>query len=190
MSIYLTLFWEFFKTGLFAVGGGMATIPFLSDMADKYPWLTQAQLTDMIAVSESTPGPIGVNCATYAGFNAAGIPGALVASISEILPSFIIILLISKAIEKYRENAYVQSAFGALRPTSTGLISAAAWGVIAKVLFSFSSYARGNLLSALKPAEILLFAALMVLTNIKKIKELHPVCFIGLAALCGIIFKL
>ena len=84
--IYLTLFYEFFKVGLFSVGGGVATIPFYMELADKYDWLTTQMLTDMIAVSESTPGPIGINLATYAGFRAAGIPGALVATFSTVLP--------------------------------------------------------------------------------------------------------
>ena len=120
--IYLQLFYEFFKTGLFAVGGGLATIPFLSAMTDKYTWFTKAQLADMIAVAESTPGPIGVNTATFAGYNAAGIPGAIIATLSLVLPSYIIILAISKALQKFRDNKYVNDAFTGLRPAATGLI--------------------------------------------------------------------
>ena len=93
--IFLQLFYEFFKIGLFAVGGGMATIPFLMDLTSRYSWFTMADLTNMIAVSESTPGPIGINMATYAGFNAAGIPGALCATLSLVLPAWIIIILIA-----------------------------------------------------------------------------------------------
>ena len=78
--IFLRLFYEFFKAGLFAVGGGLATLPFLQDIADKTGWYTQAQLADMIAVSESTPGPIGVNMATYVGFTVGGVPGAVIAT--------------------------------------------------------------------------------------------------------------
>ena len=95
MMLYLQLFWEFFKTGLFAIGGGMATLPFLYDMADKTGWFTRAQLADMIAVSESTPGPIGVNMATYTGFTTAGIPGSLVATLGLVLPSIVIIIIIT-----------------------------------------------------------------------------------------------
>ena len=135
MSIYFTLFWEFFKTGLFAIGGGMATLPFLSSMAERFPWLTQEQLANMIAVSESTPGPLGINCATYAGYNAAGVPGAIIASISEVLPSYIIILIISKMLRRFSQSKYVSFAFGGLRPAATGLIAAAAWGVVSIVLF-------------------------------------------------------
>ena len=110
MSIYFTLFWEFFKTGLFAIGGGMATLPFLSSMAERFPWLTQEQLANMIAVSESTPGPLGINCATYAGYNAAGVPGAIIASVSEVLPSYIIILIISKMLRRFSQSKYVSFA--------------------------------------------------------------------------------
>ena len=120
MSIYFTLFWEFFKTGLFAIGGGMATLPFLSSMAERFPWLTQEQLANMIAVSESTPGPLGINCATYAGYNAAGVPGAIIASFSEVLPSYIIILIISKMLRRFSQSKYVSFAFGGNRAYSRG----------------------------------------------------------------------
>ena len=123
--ILLRLFWEFFKTGLFAVGGGMATLPFLYDMAAKTGWFTAANLADMIAVSESTPGPIGVNMATYVGFHTAGIPGAVVATLGLITPEVIIILLIARVLQQFRQNKTVDAAFYGLRPASTGLIAAA-----------------------------------------------------------------
>ena len=94
--IYLSLFWEFFKTGLFATGGGMATLPFLYRMSETKGWFTAAQLADMVAVSESTPGPIGVNMATYVGFTTAGIPGSLIATIGLVTPSIIVILIIAR----------------------------------------------------------------------------------------------
>ncbi|MBS6641206.1 MAG: chromate transporter, partial [Clostridiaceae bacterium] len=106
--IYLQLFWEFFKTGLFAIGGGLATIPFLRDITLKYPWFTPEDLLDMIAISESTPGPMGVNSATYAGFHAAGLPGALAATFSLVLPSVIIIILVSRALTRFRDSKLVQ----------------------------------------------------------------------------------
>ena len=111
MMLYLRLFWEFFKTGLFAVGGGMATLPFLYSMSDTTGWFTHAQLADMIAVSESTPGPIGVNMATYVGFTAAGIPGAVIATLGLITPSIIIILIIARVLAAFRQNKYVDAAF-------------------------------------------------------------------------------
>ena len=189
MSIYFTLFWEFFQTGLFAVGGGMATLPFLSSMAERYDWLTHEQLANMIAVSESTPGPIGVNCATYAGFNAAGVPGALVATLSLVLPSFLIILAISRALERYRESAVVAGAFEGLRPAATGLIAAAAWGVVSTVLVNLAG-GLGSLAGIFRLPQLALFAVLMALTNIKPMKNWHPLAFIGLAAAAGIVFQL
>ncbi len=111
MMLYLQLYFEFFKTGLFAVGGGMATLPFLHDMAERTGWFTAAQLTDMVAVSESTPGPIGVNMASYVGFTTAGIPGAILATLGLITPSIIVILIIAAFLRSFRENHYVNGAF-------------------------------------------------------------------------------
>ena len=107
--IFLRLFWEFFKTGLFAVGGGMATLPFLYDMADRTGWFTAANLADMIAVSESTPGPIGVNMATYIGYEFHGTFGGIVATLGEILPSYICIVLIAKFFARFQEKPIVKA---------------------------------------------------------------------------------
>lgn len=181
MMTYITLFLEFFKTGLFAVGGGLATIPFLTAMTEKYPWFTSQQLTDMIAVAESTPGPIGVNTATFAGFRAAGIPGAVIATFGLVLPSYIVILLIARALQKYKSNPLVENAFSGLRPASTGLIAAAGWSVL-KVALSGT-----DIMGAVSLPALLLFAAILVLSNMKKLKSLHPAAFIGLAAVVGIV---
>lgn len=102
--IYLQLFWAYFKVGLFAIGGGMATIPFLYDLSDKTGWFTHAQLADMLAVSESTPGAIGVNMATFVGYVTAGIPGAVVATVALALPSIIVILLIALFLSQFRHS--------------------------------------------------------------------------------------
>jgi chromate transport protein ChrA len=123
--ILLQLFWEYFKVGLFAVGGGMATIPFLYDLADKTGWFTHAQLADMLAVSESTPGAIGVNMATYVGYTTAGVPGAVIATLGLTTPSVIVILLVARALRQFRPNRYVEAAFYGLRPTSTAMIASA-----------------------------------------------------------------
>ena len=130
MSIYIRLFWEFFKTGLFAIGGGMATLPFLKNIGAVTGWYTQTELMNMVAVSESTPGPIGVNMATYVGFTVAGIPGAVVATIGEITPSIIVILIVAAMLTKFRDSKYVANAFYGLRPASSGLIAAACAGVL------------------------------------------------------------
>ena len=138
--ILLQLFWEFFKTGLFAVGGGMATLPVLYAISEKTGWYSSAQLADMIAVSESTPGPIGVNMATYVGFHLAGVAGSVVATVGLITPSVIIILLIARALQKFRENQYVDAAFYGLRPCSIGLIAAAGLLVVKITLFDLDAF--------------------------------------------------
>ena len=139
--ILLRLFFEFAKTGLFAVGGGLATLPFLQDMAERTGWFTHAQLADMLAVSESTPGPIGVNMATYVGFTVAGIPGAVIATIGEVTPSIIVILIVAAMLTKFRNSNYVENAFYGLRPASSGLIGAACAGVVLQVLLRVTSTA-------------------------------------------------
>ena len=128
--LYLRLFWEFFKTGLFAVGGGLATLPFLQDMAERTGWFTHAQLADMLAVSESTPGPIGVNMATYVGFTTGGVPGALVATLGLVTPSVIVILIVAAFLKAFRDSKWVSGAFYGLRPASTALVAAAGISVI------------------------------------------------------------
>lgn len=191
MMLYLRLFWEFFKTGLFAVGGGMATLPFLYDIADRTGWYTAAQLADFIAVSESTPGPIGVNMATYVGFTTGGVPGALVATLGLVSPSVIIILLIARALQKFRQNRYVDAAFYGLRPCSVGLIAAAGLLVVKISLFDFELFKQtGAALDLFKGKALLLAALLLVLTNaVKRTKKLHPIVFILGSAVLGIVFS-
>ena len=191
MMLYLRLFWEFFKTGLFAVGGGMATLPFLNDMAGKTGWFDAGQLADMIAVSESTPGPIGVNMATYVGFTTGGIPGAVIATLGLVTPEILIILIIARALKKFRENRYVDAAFYGLRPCSLGLIAAAGMLVIRIALFNVALFRESGLfLDLLRVKELLLAGVLLVLTRwVKPVKKLHPIAFILASALVGIAFS-
>lgn len=197
--IYLQLFWEFFKAGLFAIGGGMATIPFLYDISDKTGWFTHTDLANMIAVGESTPGPIGVNMATYVGFvtgmKDAGILtailGAVTATIGLVAPSIIVILIVAAILKSFRNNRFVDSAFYGLRPASTGLIAAAGFSVVATTLFFSDIWSQGNYLGAFNWKGIVLAALLWVLTNVvKKTKKWHPIVFIGFSALVGIIFHM
>ncbi len=189
--IYLSLFWEFFKTGLFATGGGMATLPFLYRMSETKGWFTAAQLADMVAVSESTPGPIGVNMATYVGFTTAGIPGSLIATVGLVTPSIIVILIIARILQKFRSNITVDAAFYGLRPCSVGLIAAAGLLVVKIALFTLDRYAETHaILDALNIKAILLAAVLLVLTRgVKQVKKLHPIFFILASAVIGILFK-
>lgn len=189
MNIYLQLFFEFFKAGLFAIGGGMATIPFLYDISDKTGWFTYGQLADMIAISESTPGPIGVNMATYVGFTTAGISGSVIATLGLITPSIIVILIIAGFLKAFHDNKYVQSAFYGLRPASTGLIAAAGLSVLILVLFNTDAYkASGNVLELVNIPSLILMIILYYFTaKCKKTKGLHPVVFIAASAVIGII---
>ena len=190
--IYLKLFLEFFKIGLFSVGGGLATLPFLYDLGSKTGWFTAEDVANMLAVSESTPGPIGVNMATYVGYNCGGIPGGVAATLGLVAPSILVILLIAAVLEKYRKNRYVNGAFYGLRPASTGLIAAAGWPVAVLVLGNTALFAStGRILDLFRWGNILIFLGLWCLTNVvKKTKKLHPICFIILSAVLGIVFRL
>lgn len=198
LTTLLTLCFEFFKTGLLAVGGGLATLPFLSEMANKYPdWFNHAELADMIAVSESTPGPIGINMATYVGFRVMGdfgatwsIPGAILATVSLVLPSLIIIVIIAKMMNKYMENNLVQWAFGGLRPAVTGLIAAAGWSVVELALLDLTDFNIARFWEAINIPAVIIFAVVLFLAQFKKTKKLHPIVFIGACAVLGILLKL
>lgn len=193
MMLYLKLFYEFFKTGLFAIGGGMATIPFLYDISDATGWFTHEDLANMIAVGESTPGPIGVNMATYVGFitgsHAGGnlffaVLGAVVATLGLITPSVLVILLVAAVLKSFRNNRQVENAFYGLRPASAGLIAAAGLSVIVSNLFFPDA---GLSLGLINWKGWGLAVALWLLTNrVEKTKKLHPIVFIGLSALVGI----
>ena len=190
MTIYLQLYWEFFKTGLFAIGGGMATLPFLKDIGASTGWYTYSDLMNMLAVSESTPGPIGINMATYVGYLVGGLPGAVIATLGEVTPSIIVILLIAVLLKNFQDNQYVNWAFYGLRPASTGLIGGACVAVMLEVL-TFVHISAGGIVNTfgLERGQIFnlpalaLAAVLLVLTNwVKKVKEWHPIVFIGLSA--------
>ena len=195
--IYLQLFWEFFKTGLFAIGGGMATIPFLYDLSDKTGWFSHTDLANMIAVGESTPGPIGVNMATYVGFITGmedggvgmAIFGAVTATLGLVAPSIIVILIIAKILSSFKDNKYVNNAFYGLRPASTGLIAAAGFSVVMSTMVIVGGVTEH--VFSLNWKGLILAVILWLLTNVvKKTKGLHPIVFIGISALVGIIFQM
>lgn len=175
--LYLRLFLEFFRTGLLAVGGGMATVPFLMDIGSRTGWFLASDLADMIAVSESTPGPIGVNMATYVGFTTAGPLGALIATLGLITPCVIIILIIAGLLDKFSEKPIVKAVFRVLRAAVVGLISYALF-TVAKLTFLTES-------GSLNLICIICYAVLLVL--ILKFKKIHPLAFVALGALFGII---
>ena len=183
----LRLMFEFFKTGLFSVGGGLATLPFLYEMSDKTGWFTHADIADMIAVSESTPGAIGINMSTYAGYKTAGIPGALLASLSLAAPSVIIILIIAGFLNRFRESRYVEGAFYGLRPASIAMITAAGINVAKVALVDLDAFAAsGNISDLFLPKAILLGIAIFI--GQRKLKW-SPVVFIGISAVVGVLLK-
>lgn len=190
--LYLRLYWEFFQTGLFAVGGGMATLPFLKQIGESTGWYTYGDLMNIMAVSESTPGPIGINMATYVGFTVGGLPGAVIATLGEITPSILVILIIARLLKSFRDNRYVDSAFYGLRPASTGLIGAACASVFLEVLLGGKMVGSGWLNRIQWDGGTdwrvwLLAAVLLVLTNfVKPAKKLHPIVWIAASAAVGI----
>ena len=186
---YLLLFLEFFQTGLFAVGGGYSTLPFLQKIMERYPaWFGSLQLADIAAISEATPGPVGVNAATFAGYSAAGIPGALIATFALILPSFILVSLVARALEKYRRNRLVGELFLTLRPAVTGLIAAAAWSVISAAIFQDAL--SGGFWHAFNWKAFALFALLLGMLFVPKVKRLHPVFFFLAGGAAGLLLGL
>ena len=187
--IYLQLFYEFFKTGLFAVGGGLATLPFLYDMADRTGWFTRPQLADMLAVSESTPGPIGVNMATYVGFVTRGIPGAIISTLGLVTPSVIVILIIAAFLKAFRHNRYVEAAFYGLRPASAGLIFGAMFTGLSVVAITLLNTGAAGL-AIVNWKALALAAVILVLTRwVKPTKGLHPIVFILASAVVGVVFN-
>ena len=188
MNILLRLIIEFFKTGLFSVGGGLATLPFLYEMSNNTGWYTHADIADMIAISESTPGAIGINMSTYAGYTTAGVLGGICASLGLALPSLIIILIIAAFLDKFNDNKYVKNAFYGLRPASIAMITAALLNVVRVALLDLNAYGEtGSIWNLFRPVPILM--AVILYFVMKKIKW-HPVVFLAISAVIGIILKL
>ncbi len=191
--IYLRLFLEFFYTGLFAVGGGLATIPFLQDMGDRTGWFNAMDVANMIAVSESTPGPLGVNMASDVGFDVGGVPGCIIATLGLVTPSIIVILLVARFLQRFRSSKIVDGIFYGLRPASAGLIAAAGLEVAKKSLVFMEHLVpdwRTLLTRFFHWKAICLFVVVFVLFRFTKLKKLHPIVFIAISAVIGIIFKL
>ena len=185
--ILLRLVYEFAKTGLFSVGGGLATLPFLYEMSDKTGWFSHADIADMIAVSESTPGAIGINMSTYAGFRTAGIPGGIIASFGLALPSVVITLIIAKFLNKFRDSRLVEGAFYGLRPASIAMITAAGINVAKVALVNIPAFqASGSLMDLFTWKAIALGALIFI--GQRKLKW-SPVIFIVLSAVVGIAFQ-
>ena len=208
MSDLLLMCLEFFKTGLLSVGGGLATLPFLYSMADRYPWFDRAQLSDMIAVSESTPGPMGVNMASYVGYHMMGVAGSIVATLGLVAPSIIVILIVAQFLKRFRENRYVKAVMYGLRAASAGLVAAAGLSVAEATLLQTQTadipihvgdmtlfslqvpQTVAGLAGLFRWKEIVLAVILIFLTNWKPLRKLHPIVFLAICAVLGVIFHL
>lgn len=188
LGTYLLLIYEFMKTGLFAIGGGMATLPFLMNMAIRYPWFTVDELMNMVAISESTPGAIGVNMATYVGYTTGGLLGGILATLALVAPSIVIIIIISKFMEKFNEHKIVRHGFYGLRPATAGLIAGAMVEVFKVSFLKVSEVlSLGELFNSLDIKSIILY--IVLLFGVVKLEKIHPIYFIIIGAVVGIVFK-
>ena len=190
--ILLRLYFEFAKVGLFAVGGGLAAIPFLQDMGERTGWFNAAELANMIAVSESTPGPLGVNMASYVGFTVAGPLGCVIATLGLIAPSIIVILLVARFLQRFRSSRIVDGIFYGLRPASAGLIAAAGLAVAKTSLLLLENFVPElgpALLHIFQWKSIALFAVVFLLVRFTPLKKLHPIVFILASAGIGVILQ-
>ena len=170
MNLFIQLFLQFFHVGVFSFGGGYATMPFLYDIAEKYHWYSAKQLTDMLAISSITPGPIGVNVATFAGFATSGILGSLIATTAIILPSYIIVTIVYKVLDKFRTNRNVKGAIRGLKPAGCALLSA----VGIKLLFTSNLHLLGTLI--------------LVAFVVASLKQKHdPLFYLGISAVLGLV---
>ena len=186
--IYIRLFIEFFKTGLFSIGGGLATLPFLYEISNSTHWFSHSDIADMIAISESTPGAIGINMSTYAGFKTAGYAGGILATLSLAAPSLIIILIISGFLQKFRDSRLVQNAFYGLRPASIAMITAAGLNVAKVSLINLDAF-----LASRSPSDRFLWKgivlAAVMFAGQKYFPKIHPIAFIVFSAAAGILFR-
>lgn len=186
--IWLQMFWEFFKAGLFAVGGGLSTLPFLYDISQRTGWFTAEDIANMIAISESTPGPLGVNMATYAGFQALGIPGGIYTTLSLTAPALIVISMVYAVLKKFKESDTMTRIFYGLRPASTALIAAAGLGVTKISLLNLPLFSStGSFMSLIRWPSLIL--AVIIYLGLVKFRW-HPVIYIAISAIAGVVLGL
>lgn len=183
------MYFRFFCVGLFSVGGGLATLPFLQSMGEATGWFNAVDISNMVAISESTPGPMGINMATYVGYHTAGILGSVIAPIGLCTPAIVIIIIVSKVLSKFRDSKYVNNAFYGLRAASLGLIAAACYSVAKIALFKSEIFAEtGSFFQAIDYKSVILCVVIFIL--IKCFKKIHPIVFIVLAAAVGVILHM
>lgn len=188
--VLLRLFFEFCRVGLFSVGGGLATIPFLTDLGERTGWFSPGDLANMIAISESTPGPMGVNMATYVGFHTAGVPGGVVATLGLVSSSIVIILVIAGFLQKFRQSKAVDAVFYGLRSASVALITAALLQVAKIALLVPGKVSDSAPYVGLNWIAVMLAAVIFVLVKFSPLKKLHPICFIAFSAVVGVVLSM
>lgn len=194
--IFLELYFRFFFVGLFAIGGGLATVPFLQSMGEATGWFNQSDIADMIAISESTPGPIGVNMATYVGYQsgeafgvAGGIFGGIIATLGLITPSIIVIVIVARMLQKFKDSKYVEYAFYGLRAASIALVASACLGVAKIAFWNAELMAEsGSVFAAVDYKSIIL--SVVIFFCVTKFKKLHPIALILFSAVVGILLKM
>jgi chromate transporter len=185
--IYLTLYFEFFKIGLFAIGGGLATVPFLYQLSHKTGWFTTADITNMFAISEATPGPLGINMATFAGYHAAGAPGAIIATLGIITPALLAVVLIAGILKNYMENKHVKAGFKGAQAALCALISAVMLEILRAALIHVEIYkATSNPADLISVKGLLFFTAIFIMLRRFKI---HPFLYICGAAATGLFIQ-
>ena len=180
----LYLIAEFFRIGLFAIGGGLATLPFLFEIADNSDWISREAIGNMLAVAQSAPGAIGANLASYVGFTYAGPAGGFAAALGLVFPSIIIITIVARMLQSFKENKVVQSLFTAFRPAAAGLLSAAGFSAIALSLWNAAAPIWYEFI---RWKETLLLALILFL--VMKFKK-HPILYIAAAGVAGVLLQL
>ncbi|MBR1425805.1 chromate transporter [bacterium] len=170
MNTIAQLFIQFFHIGIFSFGGGYATIPFLYDIAERFKWYSTTDLTNMLSISSITPGPVGINMATFAGFTTAGIFGALIATFAIVLPSYLIVSIVYKILDKFKTNKFVSGTIKALKPAGCALLSA----VGLKLLFTSNLHLIGTII-------------LTIFIIASFVKKLDPLFYLGISAIIGVI---
>lgn len=177
--IYLELFLGFLQVGMFSIGGGYAAIPLIREQALSHGWLSLAEFTDLVTIAEMTPGPIAVNAATFVGIRTAGIPGAVLATLSCILPSLIIVTLLAMLYQKFRKTDAMQVLLSGVRPAVVALIGSAALSILLQVLFG----SENIILSDFRIVNGILFAAALFLIRVRKMSPILVMLMCGAISL-------
>ena len=185
--LYLKLFFEFFKIGLFTFGGGYAMIPLIREVVLSHGWMDEAQFLNMIGVSEVTPGPIAINMATYVGSTQAGFVGSLLCTVGVVLPSFLIILLISVLLKKFMKNRFVQATLGGVKFVAIALIASSALTLLADLLFPYNLGVNASINPNITYIKMfVLIAAGTLLARIVLKKKPGPVIIVIMSAIIGL----